>query len=321
MLSLRSLLVTTSSTLTFLALNACGSVVTSPPGTTGDPSPSDPSAAESLTDRPLGAACAFDSQCKSARCTADPEAGTCGQCVDPQPLGAFCAGALQGCSITAVCKDGVCQTTHKGPGETCSMGPKGEDLNECDQDLYCAHDENDWTHGTCAARVPVGGACDSFPANCVMGAYCDQNGHCVLPVPGSCLGTWRCDDGRYCAADFACRTPTLAEGDACGLVDGSFVDNDCADGLVCGSITVPNGVDGPDSKTTCVALPLAGEHCQRDRCAPGLFCVRPPDDGSDLPRCAPKKGEGDACDNGSYYPVTCAEGLECRDSICQPACR
>jgi hypothetical protein len=107
--------------------------------------------------RPAGAACAFDMQCATHRCSADVEAGTCGECVTIEALDHDCTGPHQGCSISAVCKDGVCQSLRKVEGEACSFGPKGEDLAECDIELYCAHVGALDEPGTCVRgrlRVP-----------------------------------------------------------------------------------------------------------------------------------------------------------------------
>src|SRR5262245_41713149 len=72
--------------------------------------------------RQAGVACAFDSQCASHQCSADVENGGCGVCLDVQQLGQPCDGPLQGCSTSAVCEDGVCQSTKKVAGEPCALG-------------------------------------------------------------------------------------------------------------------------------------------------------------------------------------------------------
>ncbi|MFT3772451.1 MAG: hypothetical protein QM820_44220 [Minicystis sp.] len=111
------------------------------------------------------------------------------------------------------------------------------------------------------------------------------------------------------------------EGALCGVVDGNFVDDACVPGLVCGSLEFPNGGGGPETVSTCVPLPEAGEPCIHETCGEGLFCYKPLDDSGDLPSCQPPRGEGEACINGGYYGTRCAAGLECRNATCQVACQ
>src|SRR5689334_13147180 len=88
------------------------------------PEPEAPLAWGSQTFKDIGSACAFGSQCESLRCSADVESGGCGVCLDVRKLGERCDGPLQGCSASAVCQDGVCQSTKKLVGESCQIGPK-----------------------------------------------------------------------------------------------------------------------------------------------------------------------------------------------------
>ena len=267
--------------------------------------------------RPAGAACAFDTQCATHRCSADVEAGTCGECVTIEALGHDCTGPHQGCSISAVCNDGVCQSLRKVEGEACSFGPKGEDLTECDIELYCAH-VGAWDEpGTCVPRTPVGESCAEARGSCVWEAVCKNADVCAVPIPGSCDYGYSCGKGFYCGDDLLCHPGTLPQNAACGIVDGSFVDNECGPGLVCGNPEHPNG---GSTDTTCLSLPGKGEPCIQGACGEGLFCFRPLEDDTQA-HCDAPRGEGEACSNDNYYHVPCVAGLECRGNMCRVACQ
>jgi hypothetical protein len=270
--------------------------------------------------RSIGAPCAFDDQCATGRCSADVDAGTCGECVTIAALGHDCTGPHQGCSISAVCKGGVCQSVRKVEGEACSLGARGDDLNECDVELFCAA-VGDWGEpGTCLRRTPLGESCGGGQARCILGAWCEHE-MCVLPVPGTCNGArpW-CGSASYCGDDLLCHPGTLLQNAACGIVDESFVDNECVSGLVCGNLEYPNGGGGYGTPSTCLPLPGKGEPCIHARCGEGLFCFRPPE-GSTHPYCDSPRGEGEACSNDNYFHVACAAGLECRAKTCRVACQ
>lgn len=274
--------------------------------------------AQNPEGKPTGAACAFDSQCETGRCSADVDAGTCGECVTISALGQSCAGAHQGCSTSAICKDGICQSLRKTEGETCAFGPKGEDSDDCDVELYCAHGDEYLDPGTCTRRVAVGESCEDGQ-RCVTGALC-EGGECIIPAAGTCNGArpW-CGAASYCGDDLQCHPGTLTEGDPCDLVDGEFIKNECVAGLVCGNLDYPNGGGGYGTPRTCVPLPGKGEPCVNSVCGEGLFCLRSTD-GLSLPICDTPRSEGEACRNDNYYNIACAEGLECRASVCRAAC-
>lgn len=276
--------------------------------------------AENPGGRALGVACAFDSQCATSRCSADVEAGTCGECVTIQALGQDCTGDHQGCSISAVCEGGVCKSLRKIEGEECALGPKGDDLGECDVEMFCAHVNGYQAPGECVRLSGMGGSCGDELSRCGSGMGCNEENVCVVPEPGSCLYGYYCGGESYCGDDGLCHPGTLAEGAQCGIVDGDFIDDGCGAGLVCGNLEFPNGGGGPGTPTTCVPLPLEGEPCVRERCAEGLFCFRPPED-STHPVCEELRAEGDACSNEYYLGVACAAGLECRAKTCQIACQ
>lgn len=255
--------------------------------------------------RALAAVCAFDGQCASGRCSADAVNGACGECVTIKAVGESCAGPHEGCSISAVCKGGICESVRKLEGEECALQAKGGDLGECDIELYCKHDDDNWQHGTCVRRAALGAGCGHSGDLCIWGASC-QDGICTLPVPGACGYGYSCGYGYACGDDGMCHQGTLPEGAACGIIDDKFV-YDCGPGLVCGG-------------SSCVPLPVQGEPCIYELCADGLFCYRPPED-STHPYCDAPRGAGEACSNQYYMTVACMDGLECRADTCQAACR
>lgn len=300
----RSLHVVLPSLFTLLTV-ACGSIVDTTQG--------------QHQTSPLGAACGFDTQCATGRCSADPNQGQCGACVTLVALGDACGEPDQACARSASCVSGVCETNKKDVGEVCAVGPKTEDLGECDDELYCAADEGSFTSGHCHTRIAVGEEC-VFPWTCVPGATCDGiTEKCVIPDPSNCFSNASlCGEGQYCSQAGVCAAAELTAGATCGISNGMFVDGECAPGLVCGYADAPNG-GSPNEEETCLPAPTAGEPCILSQCAAGFFCI---DlfDGS-LPRCAPLLEEGEAC-TGSYGGWDdCASGLECRGGVCSPFCR
>jgi hypothetical protein len=256
-------------------------------------------------NRPLGAPCAFDTQCSTHRCSADVEAGTCGACVTAEPLGDACGGPRQGCSVSAVCVDGRCQSLKKGEGELCALGPKGYDIGECDVDLACAY-LGSLEVGLCLRRARLGESCADAPAGCVGGAFCNQDGVCA---PRDCLHGWACGGNTYCVSDGRCLPGTLPEGAECSI-DGSDA---CVAGLVCERMDLPEGVFN-----RCAPPPVQGEPCSREECAQGLFCYRPM--AGLAGTCDAPRGEGEACRNDFYQRIACADGLECRGGTCKVPC-
>jgi hypothetical protein len=297
---------------------------TSPPATTTAPLAATPPPAGKPEFRQVGEACSLGSQCASGGCSADFAAGSCGQCLDVRRLGESCGGALQGCSPSAVCQGGVCVSTKKVAGEVCRLEPKGGDAGDCDDALFCTGKPGD-ENGRCAVRLAVGAACTSqYPAvPCVKDAVCDQ-GTCtpVHPlVAGDSCGPLRCPDAFFCEETTqTCQPATLPKGNLCGIVDGSFVNNECVAGTLCGDLNWPNGGGGDETVETCVALPTAGQVCLFESCAAGLFCHVTEESGDNLAyRCEPLHLEGEACAL-TYPTIDCAAGLECRSNVCAKAC-
>ncbi|MFT3772452.1 MAG: hypothetical protein QM820_44225 [Minicystis sp.] len=152
--------------------------------------------------RAVGAACAFDDQCSSQRCSADAQQGTCGACVELRALGESCNGPNQGCSTSAVCEDGVCRSTKKGLGEECGLEAKGGDRGDCDDTLYCAQIDNmNWDSGVCTEYLPVGGDCSDPHSRCAKGTICNEAHQCEILEPDSCKGWSSCAENYHCGAE------------------------------------------------------------------------------------------------------------------------
>lgn len=277
-------------------------------------------------DRPVGAPCAFGSQCSSGGCSADVAAGGCGTCLDVQPLGARCDGPMQGCSASATCQRGVCTSRKKIAGDPCRLSPKGGDEGECDDDLYCAGKPGEMT-GVCAGRLPLGSDCTFHGAPCARGETCD--GERCFPrsfrakLGEGCLGR-ACEDGLFCdPLGYVCARPTLQKGQPCGIQDGHFVGDDCAPGLTCGDPRYPNGGGGSDTRSVCLELPGQCEPCNLGDCGAGMFCMQEDStsSGVHLPLCERLRRESEPCRVVFYWNVDCAPDLECRKGVCAPACR
>jgi len=299
-----------------LALTACSTVMLEAPVTESGV-PEAPVTTSTNASRAVGDVCALDAQCASRRCSADADAGSCGVCLDARKLGESCDGPLQVCSASAACGDGVCRSTKKIVGDACELGPKGGDLGSCDDELYCAGQPGD-QQGTCATYVPVGGACQSFTGYCVEGAVCMDSGVCAILPAGSCRYDEDCGAAEFCAGTGLCQTATLTEGAACGLVNGTFIDDDCVPGTVCGNLEFPNGGGGQGTLWTCVALPVEGDPCVTGACAEGLFCASYFD--GELPLCQRRGSVGATCGDNAAWIDDCAPGLECRGEVCELAC-
>ena len=119
----------------------------------------------------VGSACAFGRQCATGACSADNHPGTCGVCLEVRKEGQGCGGALQTCSRSSACVNGVCRTKKVSEGHACNFGPKGGDSGECDDALYCTGMLGQGV-GKCTAYVPRGGLCVS--GRCGMQDTCED---------------------------------------------------------------------------------------------------------------------------------------------------
>jgi hypothetical protein len=309
------------------AIGACGGAVDErpPPAATAE--------REAATRAAVGEAgdpCTIDSQCGSARCSADGVPG-CGRCLIAGALGEPCGDGLMGCSSSAVCSGGRCVSTKKIAGDACALEPKGGDAGECDDELYCDGKPGDPT-GVCRSRAALGDACSNeYGATpCPKRAACDGT-VCAVHAPsargGACgaRGGFRaCAADLFCDATSTCQPAALPPGAECGLVDGSFVEQACAAGTICGDLAFPNGGGGEAQKSTCVPLPAEGSPCVQWRCASGLACVSLPYETSadQRNRCERPRSAGAACEivdssSASY----CEAGLVCKGGTCTDGCR
>ena len=267
--------------------------------------------------RKAGAACGFQKQCASGRCSVDDHHVECGFCLDERKLGESCVGLDQSCTRSAVCEKGICQTHRSVLGESCIVGGKGGD--PCDDDFYCNSPPGE--QGTCVAPVAVGGSCE-LSSRCVKGAYCDESGVCAIPPADSCV-LRPCGAGSFCDAHKTCRVATLRAGERCGIVDGGSVDNGCELGTACGNTTSPGVGGGPKSIDTCLPLPGAGENCFLGQCTVGLFCAQQTLNrisGLIPSRCEALREEGDRCSPDTWANIDCGAGLECWLRVCERAC-
>lgn len=269
--------------------------------------------------RGSGTACAFDAQCPSGRCSADAQAGGCGVCLDARRLGEGCTGARDVCARSARCEAGVCVSNKKTEGASCALGMGGllpVDLGECDDELYCAPASTFVRTGTCRRFVAGGAACVPLVERCVAGFDCRSATRTCESVASRtlgqpCGGAPYCEDGLECdPVAKRCQIGTLPQGSPCGIVNGQSVDRACAPGLVCGA-----------HQEGCVVAPTEQQPCATLRCAEGLFCHGFPPERNKPATCERPRGAGEACATNSTYAVPCADGLECRASVCRPACR
>jgi len=268
--------------------------------------------------RAVGEPCAHDNQCATNRCSSDPIAGTCGECVTIRPLGQTCTGPHEGCSISAICQDGICKSLRKVEGEGCALGPKGGDQGECDVELFCARTRGYDGPGTCTRYTPVGDCCGEGLSLCGPGTVCNrQTLLCEVRPEGYCTLGYYCSGETVCGDDGRCHPGTLPAGAECGILNGEFIDNACSPGFKCGNRDYPNG---GTNETTCVPLPVQGETCQNGSCADGLFCWRSPETDV-ITECQLPRNEGEACNVFNYYQTPCAADLECRGNICSRPCQ
>jgi hypothetical protein len=295
--------------LSSLAPLSCSSIVPDPGDKPASPRAPDSPMVLPAADRSVGAPCAFDTQCSTHRCSADIESGGCGECVTIEPLGQACVGPHQGCSISAVCLGGYCQSLRKSVGQPCALGAKGYDFGDCDVDLAC-ESFGSFDSGICLRLPRAGESCAGSPLPCLGNALCDPTIHVCVPHEPTCLEGYPCGPKAVCGSDALCHPGALPEGATCPI-DGSDA---CAPELICKQVVTPDG-----ATRTC-APPLGkGESCDREDCADGLFCFRPQEGGPGS--CDSPRGEGEKCSDDFHARNACAAPLECRDGTCKIACQ
>jgi len=287
------------------------------------PDPGSPFAADvNIGGRPVGAGCAFDTQCLSKRCSADVRAGTCGECLTVRALGETCTGPHEGCSATAVCQDGVCKSLNRTEGEICSIGGKGSRSIACDSELACIYTRGYNEPATCTRTSRLGECCD-VNTRCARGLTCNgETNVCEvasLVTPDTCMFNSWCYGENYCGEDKRCHPGTLPENAACDSGLGKHVDNACSQGLICQRLNPET--EKPLAQPKCVPLPKKGEPCIRGRCEPGLYCAHSLVTGKDT-TCELPHGEGESCFRYvARDDEMCAAGLECRVGKCRRACK
>ncbi|MBI2377741.1 MAG: hypothetical protein HYV07_27310 [Deltaproteobacteria bacterium] len=159
-------------------------------------------------------------------------------------LGIECAGAAW-CNLS-LCP-GAC-VAPRALGESC------EARSPCEEGLYCS------TTGTCLEAVSIGQPCAlSLVGNsCKEGSFCDRSGSDPRCVVGGGRGA-ACARKVDCAKELSCIRATCSggeDGDSCDE------DEDCDDGLVCGS------------RGRCAIPAAQGASCEgHGACRPGLACT------------------------------------------------
>lgn len=266
--------------------------------------------------RAVGAACAIDGQCESGVCSADQDTGSCGVCLERLRLGERCDKPLSACSGTAVCTNGVCQSTKGTAGAPCQMPAKGPS-EDCDVDFYCANEGGG--SGVCTAKPDLGEACGTIAfANCVGSGDCER-GICVPNSEGA-LGE-SCDS-RPCMQGLACHSyedghtceePNIVPlNESCAPHIGNL---DCEKGTECELTGGPMGPDGY-YPMACLAGKTVGQECASSHCAEGLVCTEL--DGETEFTCHRLGLVGEQC---HWFYGACSAGLECRNGTCLAECQ
>lgn len=172
-----------------------------------------------------GKACGQSTQCASGYC--QPNSVTCGTCEEHQPAGAAC-----------------------------------KFISDCKSGLTCLA-----SNAHCGQPEPAGASC-KFSTDCALGLVCTSAGKCGKPgqAGASCTTLTDCDvmQGLACNAQKACAPAGFAKaGEACGLVNGSFVA--CEGGAYC---PIPQG----QTQGSCKAPAPDGAACSL---AQGPPCLAP----------------------------------------------
>lgn len=265
--------------------------------------------------RPAGTACAFDWQCASGPCSADVDNGTCGVCLEQRRPGERCDGPLLTCSSTAVCTNGVCQSTKGTAGAPCTIEAKGGS-DDCDADFYCDGDFGG--AGICTAKPDFGEACGTQVfAQCARQGDCER-GICTPPREA---GLGESCDSRPCMQNLACHSyddgHTCEEPNIVKLNESCapHIPNlDCEKGTQCELTGGPMGPDGY-YPMACLAGKTEGQECASNHCAEGFVCSQHEGD-TDF-KCWRLGILGETCRRSDE----CNAGLECRKGVCMAKCQ
>ena len=194
-----------------------------------------------------GAACGFDSECKSRVCANQPACtrdvcclGTCAATVS-SPIDGPCEIDAQ-CTADAYChKTKVCRARIKA-NSSC------DDIRGCDFGLACV-DYSDLTPGTCRKLPLIGESCP-YNACAEINARCASNFTCAaLGLPGAaCVGDPECSPFGFCDATGKCADlPRL--GEACVSVCAGEAWCDTTNGAC--AAPLPNGTACEDHDDKC----------------------------------------------------------------------
>jgi hypothetical protein len=188
-----------------------------------------PTSCEPAGSRINGAACAFNTQCKSGFCTGEKNA-QCGQCAPEPTAGASCASS--DCGRGQLC-DGTSMTC-KNPG---ASGDSCDSNDDCGYGLVCL------------SVAAAGGAGTCKPAGEAVGTPCGG----IMPV---CDGT----QGLACAGAVGAKTCVavtfVGDGAPCGPVGQAMFA-----GCTAGSCYTAKALAGPGETGTCKANAADGAAC------------------------------------------------------------
>ena len=218
--------------------------------------------------RPVGAGCAFSSQCQSGQCSgsgdpcktcsASPAAGT--KCPDSGrcQLGDFCHPA------TRLCTD-VSTIVHAAKGQPCDLS--ASPLVSCADDLLCVRAAYDSSAGTCTPRRVSGESCTTLvngSEGCAAGTECTDSTGGTCELPGTCGVGVRCDSASYCRTGdggFTC-APLATAGQPCSTSSSDGLPS-CLLPAICMAAT-----------GTCVLPRAWGETCDANNpCTQPLSCT------------------------------------------------
>jgi hypothetical protein len=182
----------------------------------------------------LGYACAQGLSCVGV-------GGANPRCQRLGAMGAACGEDLQNCELGLVCDEsggaGVCRTYEElypevALGQTCLRD------SQCDPAAYCERSA-DSTTGTCAKRLPEGGACtEPSGVQCAGQQHCPLSDGASMCAPRAELGG-ACDDNYGCAMGDCVRNTCRflsAIGESCAE-NAECYSSSCAD-EVCGVLQV-----------------------------------------------------------------------------------
>eukprot|EP01060_Flectonema_neradi_P009436 TRINITY_DN1671_c2_g3_i1.p1 TRINITY_DN1671_c2_g3~~TRINITY_DN1671_c2_g3_i1.p1 ORF type:complete len:6512 (+),score=1571.45 TRINITY_DN1671_c2_g3_i1:146-19681(+) len=266
--------------------------------------------------------------------TCDPATGTCTTPIKPDRTDCDDNNPL---TQTSECRSGVCVSTDKCVGKTCSAMGVCYDVGICDpQTGECSNpkkkdgslcDDNDSsTHsdvckdGTCAGEsrcflvtcdasdsCHLPGACDPATGLCSDpikpdGTSCDDNNPLTLSSQcsqGSCVGVGQCGGNRCVTSDAQCKLATC-QGNVC-------VETNKPDGTSC------NDGDATTFVDTCQRGICSGKSNCASKTCPGGQCTDPGTCDAATGNCkATPKVDGIACDDGDANTID----DKCQAGIC-----